>query len=56
MKYRVLYPMITQDWQRDFETKEEAEQFARQRRLVTADSHYYTKHSWRLVEVIELAE
>jgi hypothetical protein len=51
MTYRVTYPLITQDGFRDFESKEEAERFADERRN---NSRYQTMHAWRRVEVTRL--
>jgi hypothetical protein len=54
MKYRVFYPLITQDTSLDFATREEAEAFAEKRRNCT--SPFSTIHSWRHVRVEEVRE
>jgi len=52
MIFRVHYPLITCDGKRDFDTREEAEKFARSRRDII--SEYQTMHSWRMVRVEEI--
>jgi hypothetical protein len=52
MTYRVTYPLITQDGHRDFESREEAEAFAREKR--NNPGRFQTMNSWRLVKVEEL--
>jgi hypothetical protein len=52
VKFRVTYPLITQDGHRDFETREEAEKFADERR--NYHGRYSTIHDWRHVKVEEL--
>lgn len=52
MTYRVTYPLITQDGHRDFATRDEAEQFAREMRDNTGC--FQTVNSWLLVTVKEV--
>lgn len=52
MAYRVTYPLITCDSHRDFETRDEADKFARSRRDII--SEYQGIHSWQLVRVTEI--
>jgi len=52
MKYRVTYPLISTDGQREFETREEAEAFAREKR--NNPGRFQTENSWRLVKVEEV--
>ena len=52
MKYRVTYPLITTDGHRDFDTREEAEKFASEKR--SNPGRYQTENSWRLVKVEEV--
>lgn len=52
MKFRVTYPLITQDGHRDFNTREEAEKFARSMR--DNPGRFQTSNSWRLVKVEEI--
>jgi hypothetical protein len=54
MKYRVTYPLITQDGHREFETREDAEVFARAMRNRLDASRYSTVNSWRLVSIQEI--
>ena len=49
--FRVTYPLLTQDGYRDFETREAAEAFAREKR--NSPGRFATVHSWRLVKVEE---
>lgn len=52
MAYRVTYPLISTDGHRDFATRQEAEQFARQMR--DNPGRFQTSNSWQLVKVEEL--
>jgi hypothetical protein len=52
MAYRVTYPLITMDGHRDFETREEAEAFAREKR--NNPGRFRTMNSWQLVKVEEV--
>ena len=54
MKYRVTYPLITTDGHRDFDTREEAEKFAREKH--NNPGRYQTVNSWRLVKVEKVEE
>jgi len=49
MTYRVTYPLISTDGHRDFDTREEAEQFASEKR--NNPGRFQTENSWRLVKV-----
>ena len=49
MTFRVTYPLITQDGHRDFETREQAEAFAQEKR--NNPGRYGTTHSWRWVKI-----
>jgi hypothetical protein len=51
MKYRVKHPLITMDGQRDFDTREEAEAFAAERRNDLG--RFLTVNSWRHVQIYE---
>jgi hypothetical protein len=52
MAYRVTYPLIEQDGYRDFDSKDDAEAFARvQRELI---NRFRTIHSWRIVQITEV--
>ena len=52
MTYRVTYPLITQDGHRDFATRQEAENFAQDKR--SNPGRYQTSQSWRQVKVEEV--
>lgn len=54
MKYRVTYPLITADAQRDFDTREAAEAFASERRNIIAASPYMTSLQALRVKVEEI--
>ena len=51
MNYKVTYPLITQDGEREFETLKEAETFANERRNIF--SRYQTNQSWRMVKIYD---
>lgn len=52
-RFKVTYPLITQDGSRIFDNKEEAEKFAAKKRK---QGPYDTIHSWRHVKVEEIKE
>ena len=54
MTFRVTYPLISTDGHRDFDTRAEAEAFARDRR--NNPGRFQTENSWRLVKVEEVKE
>lgn len=52
MTYRVTYPLISTDGHREFDTREEAEAFAREKRNNLG--RFQTVNSWQLVKVEEV--
>jgi hypothetical protein len=54
-QFRVTYPLITCDAERWFDTREEAEAFAAQRREVITASPYMTNRAWQRIKIEEVA-
>lgn len=52
MSYRVTYPLISTDGHRDFDTKIEADEFAREKR--NNPGRFQTSNGWQLVKVEEV--
>lgn len=54
MAYRVTYPLISCDAQREFATEAEARKFAADYRVVIESSPHVTIHAWRRIKVEEV--